>query len=37
MKFFEDSNSKVTAIIMGGLIVMTAIVSYSHIILKGIQ
>ena len=36
MGLFEDSNSKVTAIIMGGLIVMSAIVSYAHIILKGI-
>jgi len=36
MKFFEDSNSKIVSIIMGGLIVMTAIVSYTHIILKGI-
>ena len=36
MKFFEDSNSKIVSIIMGGLIVITAIVSYSHIILKGI-
>jgi len=37
MGLFEDSNSKITAIIMGGLIVISAIVSYTHIILEGIQ
>ena len=37
MEFFEDSNSKITAIIMGSLIVITSIASYTHIILKGIQ
>ena len=36
MKFFEDSNSKITAIIMGSLIVMTAIIAYTNIILEGV-
>ena len=33
MEFFGDSNSKITSIIMGGLIVMTAIICYTAVVL----